>query len=81
MNTDEGKAFISDLAGFGVPVLLFSGGEPLLREDIFELANFAKEQGVKLALSTNGTLITKSMAEKIRRGGFSEVGISLDGIG
>ncbi len=81
MTTAEGKAFICDLAEFNVPVLLFSGGEPLLREDIFELASFAKKQEIRPALSTNGTLITQSVAEKIRRVGFSEVGISLDGIG
>ncbi|MFQ5925104.1 MAG: radical SAM protein, partial [Dehalococcoidia bacterium] len=81
MDTEEGKAFICDLAAFGVPVLLFSGGEPLLREDIFELAGFAKEQGMRPALSTNGTLITQSVAERIHRVSFSEVGISLDGIG
>jgi radical SAM protein with 4Fe4S-binding SPASM domain len=81
MGTEEGKAFIRNLAEFGVPVLLFSGGEPFLREDIFELAAFAKGHGVRPALSTNGTLITKSVAEKIREVGFSEVGISLDGIG
>ena len=81
MGTEEGKAFISDLAEFGVPVLLFSGGEPLLREDIFELAHFAKEQGIRPVLSTNGTLITKSVAKKIHGVGFSEVGISLDGVG
>jgi len=81
MDTDEGKAFIRDLADFGVPVLLFSGGEPLLRADIFELAKFAKEQGVRPVLSTNGTSITESVARKIRGVGFGEVGISLDGIG
>jgi len=53
----------------------------LLREDIFELANFAREQGVRTALSTNGTLISKEVAKKIRNVGFAEVGISLDGIG
>jgi radical SAM protein with 4Fe4S-binding SPASM domain len=81
MGTDEGKDFIRDLADFGVPVLLFSGGEPLLRADIFELANFAREQGVKPVLSTNGIFITESVARKIRGVGFGEVGISLDGIG
>jgi len=81
MDTEEGKAFIRDLADFGVPVLLFSGGEPLLRADIFELASFAREQGVKPVLSTNGTLITESVARKIRGVGFGEIGISLDGIG
>ncbi len=81
MDTAAGKAFIRDLADFGVPVLLFSGGEPLLREDLFELASLAKERGIRLALSTNGTLIEKSEAKEINRLGFAEVGISLDGIG
>ena len=81
MDTKDGKAFIRDLADFGVPVILFSGGEPLLREDLFELAAFAKEQGVRIALSTNGTLITKETATAIKSVGFAEAGISLDGIG
>ena len=81
LNTEEGKALIRDLADFGVPVVLFSGGEPLLREDIFDLADFAREQGTRTVLSTNGTLITKEVAERIRNVGFAEAGISLDGIG
>ncbi len=81
LNTEQAKSFIRDLADFGVPVILFSGGEPLLREDIFELANFAREQGIRTVLSTNGTLISKEVAKKIRNVGFAEVGISLDGIG
>ncbi len=81
MDTVAGKAFIRDLADFGVPVILFSGGEPLLREDLFELANYAREQGIRVALSTNGTLITGEVAGRISRVGFAEVGISLDGIG
>ena len=80
MSTEEAKAFIRGLAEFGVPVLLFSGGEPLLRKDIFELADFAREQGIRPALSTNGTLINESVAETLRELGFSEVGISVDGI-
>ncbi|MFC1977080.1 radical SAM protein [Chloroflexota bacterium] len=81
MDTIAGKAFIRDLADFGVPVLMFSGGEPLLREDLLELASFAGEQGIRLVLSTNGTLMKESVAEEIGRIGFAEVGISLDGIG
>jgi radical SAM protein with 4Fe4S-binding SPASM domain len=81
MSTEEGKAFVADLAEFGVPVLLFSGGEPLLRDDVFELATFAREQGMRPVLSTNGTLITEKVAEQLRRVGFGEVGISLDGLG
>jgi radical SAM protein with 4Fe4S-binding SPASM domain len=81
LNTEDAKSFIHDLADFGVPVILFSGGEPLLREDIFELAEFARQQKIRTALSTNGTLISKEVAEKIKYVGFAEVGISLDGIG
>lgn len=81
MNTETGKKFINDLADFGVPVILFSGGEPLLRHDLFELASFAAEHGIRLALSTNGTLVTKEIADRIKKIGFAEVGISLDGIG
>jgi len=81
MSTPEGKAFIAQLADFGVPVLLFSGGEPLMREDFFELAGYASGKGLGLVVSTNGTLITPDVAREIRRLGFREVGISLDGIG
>ncbi len=80
MNTASGKAFIYDLAEFGVPVILFSGGEPLLRDDLLELAGLAREQGIRVALSTNGTLITKEIAERLKNIGFAEVGISLDGV-
>ncbi|MCJ7654430.1 MAG: radical SAM protein, partial [Dehalococcoidia bacterium] len=81
LNTEQAKSFIRDLADFDVPVILFSGGEPLLREDIFELANFAREQGVRTVLSTNGTLISEDMASEIKNASFAEVGISVDGIG
>jgi radical SAM protein with 4Fe4S-binding SPASM domain len=81
MDTTAGKAFISDLADFGVPVILFSGGEPLLRKDLFPLAGLARELGIRVALSTNGTLITDQVAREIKEIDFAEVGISLDGIG
>ena len=79
MDTAAGKTFIHDLAEFGVPVVLFSGGEPLLRKDFFELAEYARQQGLRIALSTNGTLITREVAGRIKDIGFAEVGISLDG--
>jgi len=81
LSTSEAKSFIQDLADFDVPVLLFSGGEPLLRVDVLELAIYARELGVRPVLSTNGTLITNRRAKDIRNAGFGEVGISLDGIG
>lgn len=81
MSTSEGMAFIHQLADFGVPVLLFSGGEPLLRKDFFELARFAVQNGLGVVLSTNGTLITGDVVSQIKEVGFREVGISLDGVG
>lgn len=81
MDTAAGEAFIHDLADFGVPVILFSGGEPLLREDLPHLANLAKGLGLRVGFSTNGTLIDKKMAGEISRLGLAEVGISLDGVG
>jgi radical SAM protein with 4Fe4S-binding SPASM domain len=81
LTTEAGKTFIRDLADFGVPVLLFSGGEPLMRKDLFDLAAFARECGLRVALSTNGTLINSEIARKLKEIGFAEVGVSLDGIG
>ncbi len=80
LTTEEGLALIDDLAGFGVPVLLFSGGEPLRREDLFELGRYATGKGMRTVISTNGTLITPEKAEEIKRTGFSYVGVSLDGM-
>ncbi|MBI3990542.1 MAG: radical SAM protein [Candidatus Omnitrophica bacterium] len=81
LTTEQGEAFIRDLGKFGAPVLLFSGGEPLLREDLFHLGELAKTLGIRPVISTNGTLITEEAAKKIRKTGFEYVGISLDGIG
>ncbi len=80
LTTEEAKAMIDDLASMKVPVLLFSGGEPLLRDDLFELAEYAVKRGVPCSLSTNGTLITEEMAEKLKEAGFSYVGVSIDGL-
>jgi radical SAM protein with 4Fe4S-binding SPASM domain len=77
----QAKAIIDDLAQFGVPSILFSGGEPLLRHDLFELIEYAVGQGVRTVISTNGTLIDADKAREIKRLGVSYVGISLDGIG
>jgi 12,18-didecarboxysiroheme deacetylase len=80
LTTMEGKKLIDDLAGFGVPVLLISGGEPLARKDLPELAAYAVEKGMRAVISTNGTLITPQMAGTLKNIGLSYVGISLDGM-
>jgi len=79
MSTEQGKALIDDLAAYGAPVMLFSGGEPLVREDLVELAKHATSKGMRAVISTNGTLITKQKARELKEVGLSYVGISLDG--
>lgn len=81
LTTDEAKRVIDDLAGFGVPALLFSGGEPLTRPDLFELMSYATGKGLRVTLSTNGTLIDEATAARLKQIGLTYVGISLDGIG
>jgi len=80
LTTEEGKILLDDLAQFGVPVMLFSGGEPLIRKDLPELAAYAVEKGMRAVISTNGTLITPEMARTLKDIGLSYVGISLDGM-
>lgn len=80
LTTEEAKQFIDDLADFKVPVLLFSGGEPLIRPDFFELAEYTASKGIRPTLSTNGTLITPEVAKRIKEIGVGYVGISLDGL-
>jgi len=81
LTTSQAMAVIDDLAEFRAPVILFSGGEPLLRRDLFDLASRAAEKGIRCVLSTNGTLIDGSAAERIRSAGFAYVGVSIDGVG
>ncbi|MBF0227575.1 MAG: 12,18-didecarboxysiroheme deacetylase [Desulfobacterales bacterium] len=80
LSTDEGKALIDDLSRFNVPVILFSGGEPLIRKDITELASYAVSKGIRAVISTNGTLISEDLAFKLKDIGLSYVGISIDGM-
>jgi len=80
LSTAEGKNLIEDLARFGSPVILFSGGEPLLRKDLLDLGMLAAERGLRAVISTNGTLLTAKMAEDLKGIGLSYVGVSLDGM-
>lgn len=81
ISTQKAKEVLDDLAQFGVPSVLFSGGEPLMRPDLFELIEYAAGKGLRTVISTNGTLITEEKAAMIKERGVSYVGISLDGIG
>ncbi len=79
ISTEQAKQIIDDLAQYGAPVMLFSGGEPLVRQDLTELAHYAVGKGMRAVISTNGTLITKDKARELKDVGLSYVGISLDG--
>ena len=79
LSTAQGKDLIDDLARFGAPVLLFSGGEPLVRKDLPQLAEYAVQKGMRAVISTNGTLITPEIAGRLAELELSYAGISLDG--
>jgi Fe-coproporphyrin III synthase len=78
LTTGQCKTVLDDLAEFKVPAVLFSGGEPLVRRDVFELAEYARNLGLHVVLSTNGTLIDRHTAERLKKLQFAYVGISLD---
>lgn len=84
MSTEDGRRLIEQLAELGrgqgfMPILVFSGGEPLCREDLFELIEYAVSLGVKPALATNGTLIDSDVARRVKASGVERVSVSLDG--
>ena len=80
LSTQEIYGVMDDLKRFRVPVLILSGGEPLLRPDIFDIARRAKDSNFYVGLSSNGTLIDESNIRRIAEADFNYVGISLDGI-
>ena len=79
LGAEDALGVIDDLAQFGVPVILFSGGEPLLRPDLLQLIRHAQSRGIRGVISTNGTLITTALAQEMKELGLSYVGVSIDG--
>ncbi|WP_048064511.1 radical SAM/SPASM domain-containing protein [Archaeoglobus fulgidus] len=80
LTTDEALETIDKLDRLGVTIIAFSGGEPLVRRDIFELTRYAAEKGIYVAIATNGTLITEEIAKRMKENGVGYVQISLDGM-
>lgn len=78
LSTDEGKLLIDQIAEVSRPIIVLSGGEPLLRDDVFELARYGTERGLRMSMGTNGTLITDQTARKLKSAGIKKVAISLD---
>ena len=77
--TEKALAIIHQIAEFSNPILVLSGGEPLFRRDIFQLARYGTDRGLRVALATNGTLVTRTVAKRIVDSGVRRVSMSLDG--
>lgn len=80
LTTAEGMALLTDLAEGGTKMVILSGGEALVREDVFELASCGTSLGLRMTLATNGSLVTQDMARRMRESGIARVSVSLDGV-
>lgn len=80
LSTSEGKELIEEIAKAGFKILIFSGGEPMMRPDIYELVEHAVKSGIRPVLGSNGTLITEEAAARLKKAGVMGVGISLDSL-
>jgi putative heme d1 biosynthesis radical SAM protein NirJ2 len=78
LTTSQGKELILGIQRAGFKIMIFSGGEPLMRPDIFELGAFAANAGLRVVLGTNGTLITPGAASNLKKAGFMAAGVSID---
>lgn len=79
LDTKEAKHFIDEIVEMGNPILILSGGEPLVRGDVYELAHYGTEKGLRVVLATNGTLVTEEVAKQLLEAGIKRVSVSLDG--
>jgi len=80
LSTAEGERLLEQLADYGAPVVLFSGGEPLVRDDVEHLVAYATDLGIRPVLSTNGTLLTEERAHALKDAGIQYIGVSVDGL-
>jgi heme b synthase len=79
LSTDESLRLIDDIAAFSQPVIILTGGEPLLREDVYEIASYGTSRGLRMVMAPNGTLLDAQKAERLKTCGIQRVSISLDG--
>lgn len=80
LDTSHCKKLIDEIAAFSTPVIILTGGEPLLRPDIFDIATYGNQKGMRMVMATNGTLVTDKIARKIIDAGIQRVSISIDGL-
>lgn len=79
LTTEEAKSFLDEVASFAKPVIILTGGEPLMRPDIFEIAAYGRELSLNMVMAPNGTLVDKAVAKNLLEVGIDRVSISLDG--
>lgn len=77
--TEEAYRVIDDIVSYASPVMVLSGGEPLVRKDVFDIARYGTDKGLRMCLATNGTLVNEEVCEKIKASGIRIVSLSLDG--
>lgn len=80
LSTDECLKLVDEIAALGSPVIILTGGEPLLREDIYTVASYGTGKGLRMVMATNGTLLTDGVVRKLKEAGIRRVSISIDGI-
>lgn len=79
LDTDSALLLLDQIASVGSPIVILTGGEPLLRSDIFEVARYGTQKGLRMVMAPNGTLITKAMARQMADAGIQRISISIDG--
>ena len=80
LDTEGCQKLLNEIAAFSKPVIILTGGEPLLRSDIFEIADYGNKKGLRMVMATNGTLVTEEIARKLVDVGIMRVSISIDGL-
>lgn len=80
MPLEEAKRVLDDIASYAKPVVVLSGGEPLMRKDVFEIARHGTDLGLRMCMATNGVLVTDEVCEKIKESGIRICSLSLDGV-
>ena len=79
LTTEEAREFVDGIAAFGSPILILSGGEPLVREDVYEIARYATDKGLRVVLATNGTLLNEYIVSRLIESGIQRISVSIDG--
>lgn len=79
LSTEEARHFIDELVDYAKPILILSGGEPLVRRDVFEVAEYGTERGLRVVLATNGTLVSEDVTQRMKKAGIKRVSVSIDG--